>query len=95
MPRPGGRAEGGTVRRVGRSPLAGGGAGPWRQGRPAWRADGHGFAFAQGLVVFGGLAAAVVVLRRLLANSRSAWVGASALAITLAIAGRWLVAAPA
>jgi polyferredoxin len=90
-----GMAEAGTLLPVSLSPLAASDAVPWLQALPAWRADGHVIAFAQSLVVFGGLAAAVVVLRRLLANSRSAWVGASALAITLAIAGRWLVAAPA
>jgi hypothetical protein len=35
---------------------------------------------------------AVVLLRRLLANRRSAWLSASALALALALGGRWLVA---
>lgn len=50
-------------------------------------------AFCQSAVVLLGLTAAVVVLRRLLANHRSSWLAASALAMLLAGAGRWLVAA--
>jgi len=42
--------------------------------------------------VLTGWSAAVVVLRRLLANNRVAWLGASLLALLLACAGRWLVA---
>jgi len=89
-----GMAEAGALLPVSLAPLAASAAEPWLQALPAWRADGHVIAFAQSLVVFAGLAAAVVVLRRLLANSRPAWLGASVLAIALAIAGRWLVAAP-
>jgi hypothetical protein len=44
-------------------------------------------------VLVGGCAS-VVVLRRLLANSRRAWLGSSALALALAAGGRWLVALP-
>ena len=39
-----------------------------------------------------GWGASVVLLRRQLATHRAAWLGASALALMLALAGRWLVA---
>ena len=51
-------------------------------------------AFCQSAAVLLGLAWAWVLLRRQLANSRLAWVSASALALVLAGAGRWLVAVP-
>ena len=60
---------------------------------PIWSADGHVIAFCQSGVVLLGCLAAVVVLRRLLANNRTAWLAASSLALVLAGAGRWLVAA--
>ena len=44
------------------APLAASDAEPWLQALPAWRADGHVIAFAQSLVVFGGLATISVVL---------------------------------
>ena len=59
---------------------------------PAWRADPHVIGFCQSAVVLLGWAWAVVLLRRLLANRRSAWLSASALAMALALGGRWLVA---
>ena len=75
------------------SPLAAVGRGDWLAQLPAWRADAHVIAFCQSVVVLFGLAAAVVVLRRLLANHRSAWLAASTLALLLAGIGRWLVGA--
>ena len=59
---------------------------------PLWRADPHVIAFCQSAAVMLGWAWAVVLLRRLLANRRVAWLGASALALALAAGGRWLVA---
>jgi len=59
---------------------------------PSWQADGHVIAFCQSAAVLAGLMGAVLLLRRQLANSRPAWVGASALALALAASGRWLVA---
>lgn len=59
---------------------------------PAWQADAHVIGFCQSAAVLVGLLGAVVLLRRQLANSRPAWVGASALALALAAGGRWLVA---
>nr|WP_254896236.1 sigma 54-interacting transcriptional regulator [Synechococcus sp. HK05] len=61
---------------------------------PAWSADPHVIAFCQSATVVLGLSWAVVLLRRQLARSRQAWLGASALALLLAAAGRWLVALP-
>jgi polyferredoxin len=61
---------------------------------PAWSADPHVIAFCQSVAVVLGLSWAVVLLRRQLARSRRAWLGASALAVLLAAAGRWLVALP-
>ena len=58
---------------------------------PAWQADVHVIGFCQSAAVLVGLLGAVVLLRRQLANSRPAWVGASALALALAAGGRWLV----
>jgi hypothetical protein len=49
-------------------------------------------AFCQSAAVLLGWGASVVLLRRQLATHRSAWLGASALALALALAGRWLVA---
>jgi polyferredoxin len=59
---------------------------------PAWSADPHVIGFCQSAVVLLGWSWAVVLLRRLLANRRSAWLSASALALALALGGRWLVA---
>jgi hypothetical protein len=64
----------------------------WASGLPAWRADVHVIAFCQSMAVVVGLVTSVVVLRRLLQTSRLAWLSASALALVLAGAGRWLVA---
>jgi polyferredoxin len=61
---------------------------------PAWSADPHVIAFCQSAAVVLGLSWAVVLLRRQLARSRQTWLGASALALLLAAAGRWLVALP-
>ena len=65
---------------------------PWQDALPLWRADSHVIGFCQALVVVLGLAMSVVLLRRQLATHRSAWLGASGLALVLAAAGRWLVA---
>ena len=65
----------------------------WRSA-PSWQADPHVIAFCQSAVVLLGLGWAWVLLRRQLANSRLAWFSASALALLLAGAGRWLVAVP-
>ena len=59
---------------------------------PAWSADPHVIGFCQSAVVLLGWAWAVVLLRRFLANRRAAWLSASALAMALALGGRWLVA---
>ena len=59
---------------------------------PAWRADPHVIGFCQSAVVALGWVWAVVLLRRLLANSGLAWFSASLLALVLAGGGRWLVA---
>ena len=59
---------------------------------PAWRADPHVIGFCQSAVVALGWVWAVVLLRRLLANSGLAWFSASLLALVLAAGGRWLVA---
>ena len=88
-----GMAEAGALVPVSLSPLAAVGRGDWLAQLPAWRADAHVIAFCQSVVVLFGLAAAVVVLRRLLANHRSAWLAASTLALLLAGIGRWLVGA--
>ncbi|MFM2157930.1 MAG: hypothetical protein RLZZ124_404, partial [Cyanobacteriota bacterium] len=91
-----GMAEAGSLLPVSLAALpakVGDGSGDWLALLPVWRADGHVIAFCQSAVVLIGLVAAVVVLRRLLANHRLAWLAASALALGLAGAGRWLVAA--
>jgi polyferredoxin len=85
---PVGMAEAGTLLPVSLAPLDP----AWASGLPAWRADGHVIAFCQSVAVLVGLATSVVVLRRLLQTSRTAWLSASALALVLAGAGRWLVA---
>jgi len=59
---------------------------------PAWSADPHVVGFCQSAVVLGGWIWTVVLLRRQLTNSRLAWGGASVLALTLAAAGRTLMA---
>ena len=86
-----GMAEAGAVLPVSLAPLL-----PvdsvWWQQLPSWRADSHVIGFCQSAVVLLGALAAVVVLRRLLANNRVAWLGASVMALLLACAGRWLVA---
>jgi NAD-dependent dihydropyrimidine dehydrogenase PreA subunit len=96
-----GMAEAGAVLPVSFAPLVGAGDTGWLDtwlvtwlaALPAWRADSHVIAFCQSAAVLLGWLAAVVVLRRLLANHRAAWLGASALALLLACCGRWLVAA--
>jgi hypothetical protein len=90
---PTGMAEAGALLPVSFAPLAAG-TDSWPTQLPAWRADPHVIGFCQSAVVVLGWCAAVVVLRRLLANRRLAWIGASALALLLAGAGRWLVAMP-
>ena len=64
----------------------------WAAVVPAWRADSHVIAFCQSAAVLLGWGVSVVLLRRQLATHRSAWLGASVLALALALAGRWLVA---
>jgi hypothetical protein len=64
----------------------------WAAVVPAWQADSHVIAFCQSAVVLLGWGASVVLLRRQLATRRAAWLGASVLALALALAGRWLVA---
>ena len=86
-----GMAEAGVLLPVSFSPLLAD-SGAWLQHLPAWRADPHVIGFCQSTVVLVGALAAVVVLRRLLANNRAAWIGASSLALLLAAGGRWLVA---
>jgi hypothetical protein len=49
-------------------------------------------AFCQTSAVLAGCCGSVVVLRRLLENSRPGWLAASGLALLLACGGRWLVA---
>ena len=92
-----GMAEAGAVLPVSLAPLVDAGDTgwlvTWLAALPAWRADSHVIAFCQSAAVLLGWLAAVVVLRRLLANHRAAWLGASALALLLAGCGRWLVAA--
>jgi len=42
--------------------------------------------------VLAGGCASLVVLRRLLANQRAAWIGAALLSLLLGCGGRWLLA---
>ena len=88
-----GMAEAGAVLPVSFAPLAATADAAWLAALPAWRADLHVIAFCQSAAVLVGWLATVALLRRLLANNRTAWVGASALALLLAGCGRWLVAA--
>jgi len=83
-----GMGEAGQLLPVSLTPLDGG----WADSMPAWSADAHVIAFCQTTAVLLGWGASVVLLRRQLATHRAAWLGASALALTLALAGRWLVA---
>jgi len=86
-----GMAEAGQLLPVSASGLLG--AEPdWLAALPTWRADVHVIGFCQSTAVLTGLLWAVALLRRQLSNSRAAWLGASALAVTLAAGGRWLVA---
>ena len=80
-----GMAEAGQLLPVSLAPLAA--AEPWLVDLPAWRADAHVIAFCQSAAVLVGWSASVVVLRRLLANNRMAWIGASVLALLLACGG--------
>jgi NAD-dependent dihydropyrimidine dehydrogenase PreA subunit len=64
----------------------------WPAGLPGWSADAHVIAFCQTSAVLAGCCGSVVVLRRLLENSRPGWLAASGLALLLACGGRWLVA---
>jgi hypothetical protein len=86
---PVGMAEAGDLLPVSLAPLDP----AWAASLPAWRADPHVIAFCQSAAVVTGLVGALVVLRRLLQTSQLAWGGASVLAVLLAAAGRWLVAA--
>ena len=88
-----GMGEAGALLPVSLAPLADlGEASSWWAALPAWRADPHVIAFCQSAAVTVGWLWAVVLLRRQLANSRVAWLSASALALALALGGRWLVA---
>ena len=84
-----GMGEAGQLLPVSLSPLNG----TWTESLPSWQADDHVIAFCQSLVVLLGWGSSVVLLRRQLATHRAAWLGASGLAVALAMAGRWLVAA--
>ena len=66
--------------------------GVWTDSLPAWSADAHVIVFCQTTAVLLGWGARVLLLRRQLATHHAAWLGVSALALTLALAGRWLVA---
>ena len=79
--------EAGQLLPVSLSPLDG----AWANSLPAWSADAHVIAFCQTTAVLLGWGASVVLLRRQFATHRAAWLGASALALTLALAGSWLV----
>ena len=85
-----GMAEAGQLLPVSLAPLAP--AQPWLAHLPAWRADAHVIAFCQSAVVLAGGCASLVVLRRLLANQRAAWIGAALLSLLLGCGGRWLLA---
>ena len=65
----------------------------WTDQLPSWQADAHVIAFCQSLVVLLGWGSSVVLLRRQLVTHRASWLGASSLALAIAVAGRWLVAA--
>ena len=81
--------EAGQLLPVALSPLDG----PWTDQLPSWQADTHVIAFCQSLVVLLGWGSSVVLLRRQLVPHRASWLGASGLALAIAVAGRWLVAA--
>jgi transcriptional regulator with AAA-type ATPase domain len=85
---PMGMAEAGLVLPVSVAPLAP----PWAASLPRWSADPHVIGFCQSAAVLLGFSAAVVVLRRMLQSNRLAWLSSTALALLLALGGRWLVA---
>ena len=60
-------------------------------GWPQWQADPHVIAFCQTLAVGVGLGTAVVMLRRLLDQSRRTWLVGSMVLVLLSLGGRWLV----
>jgi hypothetical protein len=64
----------------------------WLAVVPSWQADPHVIGFCQSAAVLLGFSAAVVVLRRMLQTNRLAWLSSTALALVLALGGRWLVA---
>ena len=88
-----GMGEAGMVLPVSLAPVAQRFDPQWLALVPSWQADPHVIGFCQSAAVVAGVVWAVVLLRRQLANSLTAWLGASLLAISLAAAGRWLVAA--
>jgi len=90
---PMGMGEAGMLLPVSLAPVADRLEPQWLALVPSWRADQHVIGFCQSAAVLLGLLWAVVLLRRQLANSRAAWLGSSLLALGLAAAGRWLVAA--
>lgn len=71
---------------------------PWHEdlasSLPAWSADPHVIAFCQSTALLLGLGGTLVLLRRLLQPPRWSGLALAALAVGLAVAGRWLVAAP-
>jgi polyferredoxin len=83
-----GMAEAGLVLPVSVASLAP----PWAASLPRWSADPHVIGFCQSAAVLLGFSAAVVVLRRMLQSNRLAWLSSTALALLLALGGRWLVA---
>jgi hypothetical protein len=64
----------------------------FQQPLPSWSADHHVIAFCQSLVMLLGVGGSLVLLRRLLLNSRAALWWGSAAALALGAGGRWLVA---
>lgn len=82
-----GMEEAGLLLPVSASPLLEEGA--WNL--PHWQADLHVIAFCQSLSVVIGALWSAVILRRMLSNSRSAWIAATGLMVLLAATGRWLV----
>ncbi len=64
----------------------------FQQPLPSWSADHHVIAFCQSLVLLLGVGGSLVLLRRLLLNSRGTLWWGSAAALALGAGGRWLVA---
>jgi hypothetical protein len=73
--------------------LSPGGEG-WASSLPTWSADPHVIAFCQSTALLLGLGGTLVLQRRLLQPPRWRGLALAALAVGLAVAGRWLVASP-